>query len=195
MAAFWLGACPFSVWVGQRFLGKDIRDYGDGNPGGMNVLRAGGRKSFCLAAILDAGKGVPFVVLAHSFFGFPEVMVLAVGLSAILGSAFSPILRLKGGKSIGVTFGVLFALPHHEILFAFIVFLLLGFLFMEGDAWIVMLGAIGSLAYLVTTKGSSWESLFMLCVLAILAVKHFNALQTIPRGRVRVLVWIQSRRR
>lgn len=195
LAAFWLGACPFSVWVGQWFLGKDIRDYGDGNPGGMNVLRAGGRKSFCLAAILDTGKGVPFVVLSHSFFGFPEAIVLAVGLSAILGSAFSPILRLKGGKSIGVTFGVLSALPHHEILFAFIIFLLIGFLFMEGDAWIVMLGAVGSLAYLVTTKGSSWESLFMLCVLAILAIKHFNDLQTIPRSKVRILAWIQSRRR
>ena len=195
VAAFWLGACPFSLWVGHRFLGKDIRDYGDGNPGGMNVLRAGGRKSFCLAAILDTGKGVPFVVLAHSFFGFPEVIVLAVGLSAILGNAFSPLLRLRGGKSIGVTFGVLFALPQHEILFAFITFLLIGFLFVESDAWTVILGAAGSLGYLVITRGSSWESLFMLCVLAILAVKHFNDLKTIPTRRVRILAWIQSRRR
>ena len=195
VAAFWLGACPFSLWVGHRFLGKDIRDYGDGNPGGMNVLRAGGRKSFCLAAILDTGKGVPFVVLAHSFFGFPEVIVLAVGLSAILGNAFSPLLRLRGGKSIGVTFGVLFALPQHEILFAFITFLLIGFLFVESDAWTVILGAAGSLGYLVITRGSSWESLFMLCVLAILTVKHFNDLKTIPTRRVRILAWIQSRRR
>ena len=33
VSAFWLGACPFSVWIGQWLLGKDIRDYGDGNPG------------------------------------------------------------------------------------------------------------------------------------------------------------------
>jgi len=33
IAAFWLGACPFSLWVGHWLLGKDIRDYGDGNPG------------------------------------------------------------------------------------------------------------------------------------------------------------------
>ena len=31
--AFGLGAYPFSVWIGQWLLGKDIRDYGDGNPG------------------------------------------------------------------------------------------------------------------------------------------------------------------
>jgi len=195
LAAFWLGACPFSVWVGKWFLGKDVRDYGDGNPGAMNVYRAGGRKSFVLAMILDLAKGVPFVLLAYSLWGFPDIVVMLVGLSAILGNAFSPFLGFKGGKSIAITAGVLMALPQHEIILAFIAFLLIGFLFIEGDAWIVMAGAVGSLAYLVITKGNSWELLFMLCVLAILAIKHFNDLKTFPTGKVRLLAWIQSRRR
>jgi len=193
VSAFCLGACPFSVWIEWWVLGKDIRDYGDGNPGAANVFRAGGRKSGCLAAILDTAKGVPFVALAHSVFGFPEVVVMAVGLSAILGHAFSPLLRLSGGKSVGVTFGVLFALPQHEMLITFAVFMLLGFLFIEIDAWTVMLGPIGSLAYLVITKASLWGSLFMLCVLVILAVKHFDDLQAIPKHKGRVLSWLQSR--
>jgi glycerol-3-phosphate acyltransferase PlsY len=120
---------------------------------------------------------------------------MVVALSAILGHAFSPLLRLRGGKSLSVTFGVLFALPQHEILIAFAVFLVIGFLFLESDAWTVMLGVGGSLAYLATTKGSSWESLFMLCLLIILAVKHFDDLQTIPRHKGRLLVWLQSKRR
>jgi glycerol-3-phosphate acyltransferase PlsY len=195
LAAFWLGACPFSVWVGKRFLGKDIRDYGDGNPGAVNVFRAGGRKSFFLALILDMAKGVPFVFLAHSFWGLPGIVVMVVALSAILGHAFSPLLGFKGGKSIAITIGTLWALPQHEILIAFVIFLLIGFLFMEGDAWTVMLGAVGSLGYLVATKGTSWESLFMLCVLVILVVKHFDSLKTMPKRKVRLLAWIQSRRR
>jgi glycerol-3-phosphate acyltransferase PlsY len=44
-SAFWLASCPFSLWVGHLFLGKDIRDYGDGNPGLANVFRAGGLKA------------------------------------------------------------------------------------------------------------------------------------------------------
>jgi len=36
-------------------------------------------------------KGVPFVVLAHTLFGFSGAIVLAVALSAILGHAFSPL--------------------------------------------------------------------------------------------------------
>jgi len=195
VSAFWLSACPFSVWIGQWLLHKDIRDYGDGNPGAANVLRAGGRKLFALAVILDTAKSVPFVVLAHGFFGFPEPIVLAVALSAILGHAFSPLLRLKGGKSIGVTFGVLFALPQQELLVTFASFLILGFLFIEIDAWTMMLGPAGSFAYLTATRGISWESLFMLCLLVILAVKHFDDLHTIPRHRGRLLAWLQSRRR
>ena len=195
VCAFWLGACPFSVWVGQWLLGKDIRDYGDGNPGAANVFRAGGRKSGLLAVILDIAKGVPFVALAHSFFGFPEVVVMAVALSAILGHAFSPLLRLRGGKAVAITFGVLLALPQPEMLIAFTVFMVLGFLFIENDAWTTMLGPLGSLVYLVITKGNSWESLFMLCVLAIFAAKRYGDLRTIPRPKGRVINWLQSRRR
>ena len=195
VSAFWLGACPFSVWIGRWALAKDIRDYGNGNPGAINVFRAGSRKAGILAMILDIGKGVPFVFLAHSFFGLPEPLVLAVALCAILGNAFSPLLRLRGGKSLAVTGGVLLALPNPEMLVALIIFMLLGFLFIETDAWIAMLGPAGSLAYLVITGASHWESLFMLCVLTLLAAKHFDELQTIPRFKVRVINWLQSRRR
>lgn len=195
VGAFWLGACPFSMWIGQWLLGKDIRDYGDGNPGAVNVFRAGGRKSGCLAVILDVAKGMPFVVLAHSFFGLSEATTLAVGLCAILGHAFSPLLGFNGGKSVAVTFGVLLALPQHEMLLTFAIFIVLGFLFIEIDAWTVMLGPAGSLVYLVATSGSLWESIFMLGVFVILAVKHFSELQTVPRFGGRLINWLQSRRR
>jgi len=190
IGAFWLGACPFSVWIGRWLLGKDIRAYGDSNPGAANVLRAGGRKAFVLAVILDVAKGVPFVILAYSLFGFPDSIVLAIGLCPILGHAFSPLLRLRGGKAIGVTLGVLIALPQHYMLIAFLIFMLLGYLFIEIDAWVAILGATGSLVYVVATKGGSWESLFMLCVLAILATKHFADLKTIPRFKGKLVRWL-----
>jgi glycerol-3-phosphate acyltransferase PlsY len=195
VSAFGLGACPYSVWIGHWFLGKDITDYGDGNPGAANVFRAGGNRSGYLAVILDVAKGIPFVFLAHSFFELPALAVMVVALSAILGHAFSPFLGWRGGKALAVTFGVLVALPQHEMLIAFAFFLVLGCLFIEVDAWTAMLGATGTLAYLAVTRGSSWESLFMLCVLAIFAVKHFEELHTVPGARGRLVRWLQSRRR
>ena len=193
--AFSLGACPFSVWVGWWLLGRDIRDYGDGNPGAANVFRAGGRKSGCLAVFLDVAKGVPFVVMAHLFFKLPEAAVIIVALSAILGHAFSPLLKFKGGKSVAVTFGVLLALPQHEMLIVFAAFMFLGFLFIESDSWATMLGPSGSLAYMVAFSESPWSLVLMLCIFVIFGIKHFAELQTLPGFNGRLVYWLHSRSR
>jgi glycerol-3-phosphate acyltransferase PlsY len=194
VAAFCLGACPFSLWVGWRLLDKDIRDYGDGNPGAVNVFRAGGRKAGILAIILDVTKGTPFVVLAYSFFALSEVAVAVVAVSAILGSAFSQLLRFRGGKSIAITYGVLLALPYPEMFWSFGIFMFLGFLFIKTDSWIVMMGPTGSLGFLAATKTSYWELLFMLSVLMMLAVKHHNELRTFPKFEVRLINWLHPKR-
>jgi glycerol-3-phosphate acyltransferase PlsY len=196
VAAFWLGACPFSVWVGKGLLGKDIRNYGDGNPGAFNVLRAGGRWSFALALILDIGKGVPFVFLALHYLALPEITVFIVGLFAILGHAFTPVLRFDGGKALAVTAGVLLALlPQYYIIIALLIFMIFGYLFIEGDAWRVMFGTIATLAYIVVAKGVSLEALFMLCVIAILVAKHFDELKTMPRFGGKLITRLRTRKR
>jgi glycerol-3-phosphate acyltransferase PlsY len=192
IAAFGVGAIPFSIIVGRLFLRDDIREYGDGNPGAFNVFRAGGQKSGYLAIFLDVAKGVPFVFLAHALFDLSNMAVVAVGMCAILGHAFSPFLRWHGGKAVAVTFGVLVALPQHEMLLVFIACMVLGALFIEADAWTVMFGAAGSLAYLAFTRGSSWETLLMLCILAVFVVKHFESLRTFPGFRGRLFRWLQS---
>jgi len=182
------------LWVGKWLLGKDIRNYGDGNPGAYNVFRAGGRKAGVLALVLDIGKGAPFVALAHYFFKLPEVAVMTIGLSAILGHAFTPILRFKGGKALAVMGGVLLALPQHEILISVLIFMFLGFLLIDVDAWRAMFVTTATLIYLVVEKGISLEPLFMLCVIVILAVKHFDDLKTRPRLKGRLITWLQARK-
>jgi glycerol-3-phosphate acyltransferase PlsY len=193
--AFWLGACPFALWVGKWLLGKDIRNYGDGNPGAYNVMRAGGRWSFALALVLDIGKGVPFVALAYYHFGLPDAMVMAVGLSAILGHAFTPMLRFNGGKALAVTGGVLLAMPQHEMFILVIILMFLAFLLINVDAWRVTFAMTLTLIYLLITKGLSLEPLFIVCVIAILAVKHFDELKTTkPKLRGKLITWFRARR-
>jgi glycerol-3-phosphate acyltransferase PlsY len=191
--AFFLGACPFSLWIGWWLLGQDIRDYGDGNPGAVNVFKAGGVRVGFLAVLFEAGKGFPFVYLAQSYFKLPEVSFVVVATCALLGHAFSPILRFKGGKALAVTLGVLLALPHYEILIAIIAFTCLGFLFIRTDAWIVIFGATGSFVYFVITKGISWEPLILLCILAVWVIKHFADLQVLPGLKLRPVVWLRSK--
>lgn len=195
LCAFCLGACPFSVWLGRWRLRGDIREYGDGNPGAANVFKAGGRRLGSVALALDVGKGVPFVAMAHLAFHLPVPAVMAVALSAILGHAFSPVLRFRGGKAIAVTFGVMLALPQHEILFLFVVFTLLGFLFLRGNAWTVTLASLGTMACLVVMGGWLWEPLFMLCVVVVFVLKHSRELRTLPGLNGRLVGWLQAMRR
>lgn len=106
VVSFFCGALPFSVWVGQLALRRDIRTYGDGNPGAANVFRAGNKKWGVLAILLDGFKGAIPVGIAHYLVGLDGWGLTAVALAPILGHAFSPFLRFRGGKALAVTFGV-----------------------------------------------------------------------------------------
>ena len=192
-AAYLLGACPFSLWVGRWLLKKDIREYGDGNPGAGNVFRAGDVRVGSVAVILDIGKGFPFVFIAHFHFELPELLIVAIGLSAILGHAFSPFLRFKGGKALAVTCGVLLALPQHQLLFLFIAFIAAAFFFIEQDSWTAMASPAGAFIYLIITGGEPWELLFTLGALIVFAIKQYESLKTIPRFRLKPVRWYQSR--
>ena len=86
---------------------------------------------------------------------------------------------------------MLLALPQHEMLYILAAFMFIGFLLIEVNAWTVIFGAFSSVAYLAITKGSSRETLFMLCILAILVIKHFEELHTMPGARGRLVRWLQ----
>jgi glycerol-3-phosphate acyltransferase PlsY len=192
LGAFLLGACPFSVILGRWFLKKDIREYGDGNPGAANVFRAGGQKLGYLAVFLDIVKGVPFVLLAHTVFDFSYLALVPIGLCAIMGHAFSPFLKWRGGKAIAVTFGVIVSLPQHEAFWSFTILVILGALLLDNDSWAMILSAGGSLAFLAIKGIAAWELLLMLGVLAIFLVKNFHDLRSLPGLRGRLVRWLQS---
>ncbi len=192
IAAFILGAVPFSVIIGRLLLKKDITNYGDGNPGSVNVFRAGSIMLGLLAVVLDVAKGVPFVLLAHTVFGLSEISIVIIAVCAVLGHAFSPFLHWHGGKAIAVTFGVMLGLlPKYDVLVIFIISMLLCFIFVKIDAWKIIIGATSTLIYLAIVKGNSWEPLLMLCLLIILIIKHFEELHTLPSFRANLFHRVQ----
>src|SRR4030042_1882961 len=144
IAAFLLGACPFAVWIGRACLHKDIRQYGDHNPGAANVFKAGSIAWGFLAVFLDILKGMPFVLLAV-FLGLVEGQIYGIGICAILGHAWSPLLRFRGGKATAVTFGVLLAIPDKDIVIVFFLLMFAGFFFLDSDGWRVVLSVAGCL--------------------------------------------------
>jgi glycerol-3-phosphate acyltransferase PlsY len=189
LGAFFLGSCPFSVWIVRLFLAKDIRQYGDGNPGAANVFRAGSSKLGAIAVVLDIAKGVPFVMLSHTVYHLPQSAVMEVGLAAMLGHAFSPLLRFKGGKALAVTAGVIIGLLRPELFFPFFLSALLLFVVLESHAWLVVLTPIATLAYLLATGAEKWSVLFMLSILVLFAFKQAEEIHGLPRFRP----WLANR--
>jgi glycerol-3-phosphate acyltransferase PlsY len=193
VAAFLLGACPFSVWIGRKVLGKDITKYGDGNPGAANVFRAGTVTLGITALIMDIAKGIPFIWLGYYALHLPFSNLLFIGICAILGHAFSPFLKFKGGKAIAVTFGVLIALPQNELLIIFALFTLFGFLFIEQNSWMIMMGPTGSSIFLLIYSGYTIELFFILCILVLFIYKQYRELKTAPVFGFNPVKWMHAR--
>jgi len=194
LSAFILGGCPFSVWIGQWALHKDIQKYGDGNPGSSNVFRAGSKKWGVLALLLDITKGVPFILIGKLVFGLGQPVLYAIALSAVLGHAYSPFLGFKGGKALAVFAGTLFGLQQWDMIISLIILFILGFLFIGNDAWTVVLGIVASLIALLISQENTWEIIFISCITALFIVKQYNDLRS-PNHPGRLIIWLRSRRK
>lgn len=149
IVGFVLGSVPFALWLGYVALRVDIRGFGDGNPGAGNAWRAGGWRLGIPGAILDYSKGAAPVAVAHYVFGLSAWALLPVAIAPVLGHAFSPLLRGRGGKAVAVTFGIWSALT---LLPGFLTLgVTMGILWrvQKADVWSMMAGLLGLLTYLL----------------------------------------------
>lgn len=103
--SYLLGSIPFGVIV-TRAKGIDLRKVGSGNIGATNALRAAGKGPALLTLLGDALKGTTAVALGK-LFGVGPLYEGVLGLSAIAGHDFSLFLRLRGGKGVATSLGVL----------------------------------------------------------------------------------------
>ncbi len=174
------------MWLGRLVLKTDIRRYGDGNPGGTNVARAGNTRLGVLAIALDMLKAAAPVALAYYVFGVTDWGLTPVVLAPILGHAFSPFLGFRGGKALACTFGAWSALtvPFGPFVMGGSVFLL--HKVFTVSAWAVM-GAMLMLLVFLLIAGltlpllAAWTG-----TVAILAWTHRADLRQRPALRPRV---------
>ena len=149
LLGFVLGAMPFSVWLGRFLLGKEIRQFGDKNPGATNVLRAGGPFPFALALLLDISKGALPLGLAVYVFGLEGWGLVPISLGPPLGHAFSPFLNWRGGKAVAAAFGVWIGLTIWTMPLLALLLLVLFALLVTPSGWAVLLALAGMLAGLL----------------------------------------------
>src|SRR5688572_26439882 len=113
-----VGSIPFGLIVGLA-KGVDPRKRGSGNIGATNVARLLGKKWFFVVFFLDMLKSaIPMAIASAIVHRIPpaertwqvHLLWLLVGFAAILGHMFSVFLKLKGGKGVATSAGVMLGL-------------------------------------------------------------------------------------
>lgn len=108
----------FGLFTTGYFYAKhvhvDIRNMGSGNIGTTNTFRTLGKKAGIIVFLGDGFKGVFAVLLVWLIFHsrYPDgikILEAYAGLGAVLGHNFPIHLKLKGGKGIATTAGMMLA--------------------------------------------------------------------------------------
>jgi glycerol-3-phosphate acyltransferase PlsY len=102
---FLIGSIPFGPLLARR-RGVDLRKTGSGNIGATNVLRSVGKWAALFTLLGDALKGTAAVAMGKAL-GVGPLWEGIFGLLAVLGHDFSPFMRLRGGKGVATSLGVM----------------------------------------------------------------------------------------
>jgi glycerol-3-phosphate acyltransferase PlsY len=204
------GAIPFGYLVG-RTRGIDLRRHGSGNIGFTNVIRVMGWPYGVPVLALDLAKGLlpvlflPALIHAladgprellmiHNLFGPRlELLKVIVGLSAILGHLFTPVLKFKGGKGVATTAGVVLALTPWTFLLCLGLFLIILLLTHYLSLASISAAVALPIATLFVARGQ-WAILaFTILVAVLLVTRHTANIRRLLAGNENRFVW-RSRR-
>lgn len=129
--AYLLGSIPSAVWIGKKYYGIDIREYGSKNAGTTNMLRVLGRRAALPVFVLDFFKGF----IAVSLIGIMRydiditsawlINLKIMGVfTAVLGHIFPIFAGFKGGKGVATLVGAITGIYPIVVLLCFAVWVL-----------------------------------------------------------------------
>lgn len=108
-----LGSIPSAYIATRLATGKDVRQLGGGNVGGLNVYREVGLVPALAVGIADVAKGAAAVAIAYwglHLTDLTQPWVLAAGIAAVVGHNCMVWLKFSGGKGMGAGIGALLVL-------------------------------------------------------------------------------------
>lgn len=195
LIAYVCGAIPFSVWLGKLFLQKDVRHFGDGNPGAFNVIKSGSKTLGIIVLILDITKAAIPVGLAYNNYEIRGLPMALIAVAPVIGHAYSPFLRFQGGKAIGTALGSWIGLTIWELPLAGLIATLIGFGISSSPGWAIVFGLVAILAVLLFWIPDKILILVWFVVAIVLIWKHRQDLSQAPKLRPWVSKLIFSKRK
>jgi glycerol-3-phosphate acyltransferase PlsY len=185
-AAYASGAVPWGVVLGRWFGRIDLRRHGSRSIGATNALRVLGWRISIAVFALDFFKGFIPVVVAR-LAGVDGWWTAAVGVAAVIGHCWSPVIGFKGGKGMATGAGsaagmfpwVLLVFPLMVLIVALTRYVSLASLVgsIAVSVVVVVLGVLGRVSWSV--------SLAIVVITGIIIVKHEGNIRRLLAGTER----------
>jgi acyl phosphate:glycerol-3-phosphate acyltransferase len=184
-AAYLLGSVPFAVLVSRALGLRDPREYGSKNPGATNVLRSGNKFAAALTLLLDGAKGWLAVWVAQRSewqWQLSEGTIAAVALAVVAGHIFPIFLRLRGGKGVATTLGVMLGIAAGFGLITCMVWLAVAVLLGYSSLAAIIAVIFAAVAYPIWFGGDTMT--LSLCAICLLVLwRHRRNLSNLVSGR------------
>ena len=110
LIGYFLGSIPTAYISTRLASGKDIRQLGAGNVGGLNTLREVGIVPAVVVGIVDVGKAAAAVAIAYWLLDLEPFYVYLAAGAVVAGHNWMVWLKFSGGKGMGATIGTLVVL-------------------------------------------------------------------------------------
>ncbi|HET6516030.1 MAG TPA: glycerol-3-phosphate 1-O-acyltransferase PlsY [Thermodesulfovibrionales bacterium] len=179
IVAYLLGSVPFGDVI-ARVKGIDLTKVGSGNIGATNVLRSVGRMAAILTLIGDIMKGSLAVAAAKYLVNDPVVEGI-VGLAAIVGHDFSIFLRLKGGKGVATSIGVLLVYSPKAAVFTILLWLTVVVISRYSSLGALVAFGLLPVAILVADPVRS-KVIISVCIAVLVVLKHEANIRRLIKG-------------
>lgn len=202
IVAYLLGSVNFAIIVTRKFSGTDIRNYGSGNAGATNVLRAQGTLPAALTAIGDLGKSVIAVLIGRNLFmgmvdpTYTQAEYVGIigsyvaGVFCVVGHLYPLFFKFRGGKGVITALGLFLMLDYRVALIGLVVFgVILAIWKMVSLASLIASCSVVALTFVFRTYVYEQPPIVAwfctgvgIVVLAVLIIKHIPNIKRIIEG-------------
>ncbi|MGO1579858.1 MAG: glycerol-3-phosphate 1-O-acyltransferase PlsY [Peptoniphilaceae bacterium] len=183
LLSYLIGSISGSYLLGLIFLKKDVREFGSGNAGTTNAIRAFGKKWGILTFIIDFIKGTLVMILFKEILNFDDFNSVLCALFAIIGHDYPFYMNFKGGKGVATTIGSMAIFNFKLTLIAVLIWILITLI-----SKMVSLGSISfflSLVILFSIAGIyDIKIIIIIFLIALLGIfRHHTNISRIIRGK------------
>ena len=170
--AYLLGSVPTAYIYFKIKQNKDIRNYGSGNSGALNIWRSQNISSGALVLIIDLIKAIS-IALTGKNIEISEVGFYIGTVCSVLGHNYSVYLKFKGGKGVSVVAGITLVIITIPSFIAGITIGIIG-LITKSPLWGILVGALVLNGLTLVIEQSISLSIWCAVISLIVGVTHFS---------------------